>query len=219
VVGSDGRTLEVQIRTRDMHHRAELGLPRTGVTKRDKEADVAFESKLACSDLSWNGALTLRSKEFVDTLKMEILEDRVYVFTPRESVGPAGWLYSDRLCLHIHTDIGHRCRGAKVNGQLVPLTYTLKTAIRSRSSRRSRADQVVTGCDPIWGTWISPEPAEDARWFREQDRDENIAFGREQLRRELKRLNLTDDIRFQDIAALFEYRSLDDFFAAVGAAI
>ena len=220
VVGPDGKTVEVQIRSREMHRRAELGIAahwryKEGGGKRD----IAFESKVAWirSLMDWRTDVE-DAKEFVDALKIEVLEDRVYVFTPKGQVRdlPAGSTPID-LAYYINTEVGNRCRGARVNGRLVPFTYQLRNGDQVEIITAKHGGPSRDWLRPDLGYVRSARSRQKIRrWFRLQDREENIVLGRDQLRRELRRLNLHDDIRHQDIAALFDYRSTDDLFAAIG---
>ncbi|HNS49818.1 MAG TPA: bifunctional (p)ppGpp synthetase/guanosine-3',5'-bis(diphosphate) 3'-pyrophosphohydrolase [Anaerolineae bacterium] len=220
VVGPDGRTLEVQIRTRDMHRRAELGIAAHWRYKEGtKNRDVAFESKVAWlrSLMDWRSDVE-DAREFVDALKAEVLAERVYVFTPKGQVLdlPAGSTSVD-FAYHIHTDVGHRCRGARVNGQIVPLTHTLVNGDQVEIITAKQGGPSRDWLRPDLGYVHSPRARQKIRaWFRQQDREQSILLGREQLRRELRRLNLSDDIRYQEIASLFDYKTLDDFFASIG---
>jgi GTP pyrophosphokinase len=220
VVGPEGKTIEVQLRSREMHRRAELGIAahwryKEGARKRD----VAFENKVAWirSLMDWRGDVE-DAKEFVDTLKTEVLEDRVYVFTPKGKVLdlPAGSTPID-FAYYIHTEVGHRCRGARINGRLLPLTYKLNNGDQVEIITAKHGGPSRDWLRKDLGYVRSARSRQKIRrWFRQQDREENIAFGREQLRRELKRLSLTRDVTYQDIANLFDYKSLDDLFAAIG---
>ncbi|MGD8517807.1 MAG: TGS domain-containing protein, partial [Anaerolineae bacterium] len=118
---------------------------------------------------------------------------------------------------YIHTEVGHRCRGARVNGRLVQLTRQLVSGDQVEIITAKRGGPSRDWLRPDLGYIRSARSRQKIRrWFRQQDRDDNIVFGREQLRRELKRLNLTDDVTYQEIAALFEYADVDDFLAAIG---
>jgi GTP pyrophosphokinase len=219
VVGPDGRTLEVQIRSRAMHRRAELGIAAHWRYKEGTKRDLAFESKVAWlrSLMDWRSDVE-DAKEFVDTLKIEVLEDRVYVFTPAGQVRdlPAGSTPID-FAYHIHTEVGNRCRGARVNGRLVQLTYRLQNGDQVEIITAKQGGPSRDWLRPDLGYVRSARSRQKIRrWFRQQDRDDNINFGREQLRRELKRLNLVDSVTYQEIASLFEYRDVDDLFAAIG---
>jgi RelA/SpoT family (p)ppGpp synthetase len=219
VVGPEGKTVEAQIRTREMHRRAELGIAAHWRYKEGSKRDVAFESKVAWlrSLMDWRSDVE-DAKEFVDTLKSDVLEDRVYVFTPKGKVLdlPAGSTPID-FAYYIHTEVGHRCRGARVNGRLVPLTYKLESGDQVEIITAKRGGPSRDWLRPDLGYVRSARSRQKIRrWFRQQDREENISFGREQLRRELKRLNLVDKVRYQDVANLLGYKSLDDLFAALG---
>jgi RelA/SpoT family (p)ppGpp synthetase len=220
VLGPEGRTVEVQIRTREMHRRAELGIAahwryKEGGSRRD----VAFENKVTWlrSLMDWRSDVE-DAREFVDTLKSEVLEDRVYVFTPKGQVLdlPVGSTPID-FAYYIHTEVGHRCRGARVNGRLVSLNHELENGDQVEIITAKRGGPSRDWLRSDLGYVRSARSRQKIRrWFRQQDREENIAFGREQLRRELKRLNLVDDVRQQDVATLFDYDDLDDFYAAIG---
>ncbi len=219
VVGPEGKTIEAQIRTREMHRRAELGIAAHWRYKEGTKRDLAFEGKVAWlrSLMDWRSDVE-DAQEFVDTIKSDVLEDRVYVFTPKGKVLdlPAGSTSID-FAYYIHTEVGHRCRGARVNGRLVPLTYKLKNGDQVEIITAKRGGPSRDWLNPHLGYIGSARSRQKIRrWFRDQNREENISFGREHLRRELKRLNLSDHIRYQEIAALFDYEDVDDFFAAIG---
>ncbi len=219
VVGPEGKTIEAQIRTREMHRRAELGIAAHWRYKEGTKRDLAFEGKVAWlrSLMDWRSDVE-DAQEFVDTIKSDVLEDRVYVFTPKGKVLdlPAGSTSID-FAYYIHTEVGHRCRGARVNGRLVPLTYKLKNGDQVEIITAKRGGPSRDWLNPHLGYIGSARSRQKIRrWFRDQNREENISFGREHLRRELKRLNLSDHIRYQEIAALFDYDDVDDFFAAIG---
>jgi (p)ppGpp synthase/HD superfamily hydrolase len=154
----------------------------------------------------------------VDTLKSDVLEDRVYVFTPKGQVLdlPAGSTPVD-FAYYVHTEVGHRCRGARVNGRLVQLTHKLQNGDQVEIITAKRGGPSRDWLNQHLGYVGSARSRQKIRrWFRDQNREENIAFGKEQLRRELKRLNLAGDIKYQEIAALFDYEDVDDLFAAIG---
>jgi GTP pyrophosphokinase len=219
VVGPEGKTVEAQIRSREMHRRAELGIAAHWRYKEGTRRDAAFENKVAWlrSLMDWRSDVE-DAREFVDSLKSDVLEDRVYAFTPRGQVMdlPAGSTPID-FAYYVHTEVGHRCRGARVNGRLVPLDYKLQNGDQVEIITAKQGGPSRDWLRPDLGYIRSARSRQKIRrWFRQQDREENIAFGREQLKRELKRLNLADDVRYLDIAGLFEYKSVDDFFAAIG---
>ena len=218
VVGPGGRTLEVQIRTGEMHRRAELGIASHWRYKEGLKRDLAYENKVTWlrSLMDWRSDVE-DAREFVDTLKIEVLEDRVYVFTPKGQVLdlPTGSTPVD-FAYRIHTEVGHRCRGARVNGRLVPLTHQLKSGDQVEILTTKRGGPSRDWLNSDLGYVHAARSRDKIRqWFRKQDREENITFGRDQLRRELKRLSL-DNVSYDEIAALFDYPTLDDFFAAIG---
>jgi GTP pyrophosphokinase len=219
VFGPEGKTIEAQIRSREMHRRAELGIAAHWRYKEGAKRDQAFENKVAWlrSLMDWRSDVE-DAREFVDTLKSDVLEDRVYVFTPKGQVLdlPAGSTPID-FAYYIHTEVGHRCRGARVNGRLVQLTYKLQNGDQVEIITAKRGGPSRDWMNPHLGYSGSARSRQKIRrWFRDQNREENIAFGREQLRRELKRLNLAGDMRYQEVAALFDYDDVDDLFAAIG---
>jgi GTP pyrophosphokinase len=219
VVGPEGRTVEAQIRTREMHRRAELGIAAHWRYKEGMRRDVAFESKVTWlrSLMEWRSDVE-DAREFMDSLKSDVLDDRVYVFTPKGKVLdlPAGSTPID-FAYYIHTEVGHRCRGARVNGKLVQLTHKLQNGDQVEIITAKRGGPSRDWLRADLGYVRSARSRQKIRrWFRHQDREENIAFGREQLKRELRRLNLAEEIRYQDVATLFDYKNLEDFFAAIG---
>ena len=218
-----GKTLEVQIRTRDMHEHAEYGIAahwryKEGVRENDREYErrVSFLRRLMEF-----GPEEEDPEFFVNTMKSDVLKDRVYAFTPKGDICdlPAGATPID-FAYHIHTDIGHRCRGARVHGRLVSLDYVLQTG-----------DQVEILTSRYGGPsldWLNPDlghvQTSRARnkiklWFRRQNRDRHLATGRDVLERELRRLGLLDSMSFEFVAGLFDYEKskLEDFLVKIGA--
>jgi GTP pyrophosphokinase len=218
VVGPDGKTLEVQIRTQEMHRMAELGIAAHWRYKEHAKRDTAFEAKIAWlrSLMDWRQDVT-DAWEFIDSLKTDVFQDRVYAFTPRGDVVdlPAGSTPID-FAYHIHTEIGHRCRGAKVNGRLVSLDYQLKTGDQVEILAAKRGGPSRDWLNPSLG-YIKTSRAQQKirQWFRRQDRTETVAQGRDILERELRRLGL-DQKRYEEIATLFKFDKTDDLLAAIG---
>lgn len=218
VIGPEGRPFEVQIRTWDMHRVAEFGIAAHWRYKEQIRRDLNLEAKIAwLRDAAEWRQDTHSASQFVESVKSDVFPERVYVFTPKGDIFDLsqGATPVD-LAYHIHTEIGHRCRGAKVNGRLVPLDYTLRTG-----------DQVEILTAKKGGPsrdWLNPElhylntaRARDKvrQWFRQQERSENIAQGRELLEKELRRLGL-DQRPFDEIAKVFKYENVDNFLAAIG---
>ncbi len=212
-----GRPMEIQIRTREMHEVAERGIAAHWQYKEQRQHDARFQEKIAWLRqlMEWRQDVT-DAAEFVDGMKTDVFHDRVYVFTPQGDVIdlPAGATPID-FAYAIHTELGHRCRGANIKGRLVPLDYKLQngdqiTIISAKQGGPSR-------------DWLNPNleyvATQRARskirnWLRKQGREENIARGRQMLEKEMKRLAIFDS--FETVAKLFNYEKVDDFLAAIG---
>jgi GTP pyrophosphokinase len=220
VIGPDRKVLEVQIRTRSMHEEAEYGVCAHWRYKgTDKQAsEDSYEQKIAWlrQVLEWHEELGGHPLE--DDLSGGVEEDRVYVFTPDGHIidFPQGSTPLD-FAYRVHTEIGHRCRGAKVNGRIVPLNYELKTADEV---------EILTGKhESPSRDWMSPAlgylktsraRAKVQHWFKLQARDQNVAEGRAVLDKEFRRLAM-DELDYDKLARKLNLTSLDDLYAAVGA--
>ncbi len=221
VIGPENKVLEIQIRTFAMHEEAELGVCahwRYKGTDTDGGRD-SYEQKIAWlrQVLEWHDELGGDVVPLQDDLR-GIDQDRIYVFTPEGHVVdlPKGATPLD-FAYRIHTDIGHRCRGAKVNNRIVPLNYHLNNADQV---------EVLTGKREMPSRdWLSPAlgylntaraRAKVQHWFKVQARDQNIAEGQALLDREFKRLALLD-LDFEALAQKLNMKTLDDLYAAVGA--
>jgi RelA/SpoT family (p)ppGpp synthetase len=218
VVGDDGNTLEVQIRTWEMHRIAEYGVAAHWRYKENGRRDEAFEAKIAWlrSLMEWRREAT-DATEFVDAMKTDIFQDQVYTFTPKGKLIdlPVGVTPID-FAYRVHTEIGHRCRGARVNGRLVSLDYQLKNGDQVEILTTRRGGPSRDWLNPALG-YIKTSRARSKirQWFRRQDREQNIARGREIVERELKRLGM-EHLGHEAVAQLFGHERLDDFHAAVG---
>ena len=192
VVGPQGKTFEVQIRTHDMHRQAELGVAAHWRYKEGGGQPAAFDRKIRfLRQLLEPGD---DGSELLDQIRDDVFEDRVYALSPKGDVVelPAGATPLD-FAYHVHTQVGHRCRGAKVNGRIVPLTYRVENGDQI---------EIITGSQPQPSRdWLSPRlgyiagprtRAKVRNWFRQQDRDQHLRQGREILERELARLNVRD---------------------------
>ncbi len=220
VIALDSKPLEVQIRTKDMHQVAEYGIAAHWRYKEGGKRDVEFEAKIAWLRrlIEWKDD-GYDAQEFVDTLKSDVFQDQVYVFTPKGDIIdlPAGATAID-FAYRIHTDIGHQCGGARVNDRLVPLSYQLQNGevvsiIRVKSRKGPSRDWLNQNLG-----FIKTAGARDKikQWFRREEREENIAHGRQMLEAELKRLGL-DNIKYETVASYFpKYEKLEDFLAAIG---
>ncbi len=223
VLDSGGKTLEVQIRTRDMHEHAEYGIAahwryKEGVRANDREYErrVSFLRRLMEF-----GPEEEDPEHFVSTMKSDVLKDRVYAFTPNGDICdlPAGATPID-FAYHIHTDIGHRCRGARVHGRLVSLDYVLQTGDQVEILTSRHGGPSLDWLNPNLGhVQTSRARSKIKLWFRRQDRDRHLATGRDVLERELRRLGLLDSMSFEFVAGLFEFEKsrVDDFLARIGA--
>ncbi len=218
VVGDDGKTLEVQIRTWEMHHTAEYGIAAHWRYKEGGKRDKAFEARIAWLRLLiewWKE--TTDADEFVDAMKTDIFQDRVYTFTPKGKLIdlPIGATPID-FAYYVHTEIGHRCQGARVNGKLISLDYQLKNGDQVEILTARRGGPSRDWLNPALG-YIKTSRARGKirQWFRRQDREQNITQGREIVERELKRLGM-EHLGHEAVARLFNYEKPDDFHAAVG---
>lgn len=220
VVSLDGRPLEIQIRTHEMHQIAEYGVAAHWRYKEGKKADLKFDAKVAWLRqlMDWQKDVVGGAQEFVESLKSDAFQDQVYVFTPKSEIKelPTGATPLD-FAYRIHTDVGHKCVGAKVNGRMVSLDYRLQNGdiveiITARGSKGPSRDWL----NPNLGYINTSNAREKIRqWFRKQQREENIARGKELVEKELKRLGLAH-MKLEDIPGHFKHERLDDFLAAVG---
>jgi GTP pyrophosphokinase len=218
VIGPEGKTVEVQIRTHDMHESSELGVAAHWRYKEGAKQDKGFDDKIAWlrSLLEWKDELA-EASEFVDQFKSEVFSERVYVFTPKGNIVDlqAGSTPLD-FAYHIHTDIGHRCRGAKVNGQIVPLTSALKTGDRVEVLTVKEGGPSRDWLSPHLGYLQSSKARSKVQtWFKLQNHDANVAAGRQTLEREFQRLGLTD-VNYEKLASRFDFNQVDGFLAALG---
>lgn len=216
VIGPGGKTLEVQIRTVDMHRHAELGIAAHWRYKEGGQAGGAFDRKIHV--LRQLLEPSERDSDLLEQIRDDVFEDRVYAITPKGDVVdlPMGATPLD-FAYHVHTQVGHRCRGAKVNGRIVPLTYRLNNG---------DSVEIITGSNPQPSRdWLSPQlgylAASRSRtkvrnWFRVQDRDLNLRQGREIVERELARLNVKDE-PLETLARELNFPDVDALFVALGA--
>ncbi len=218
VIGPEGRPLEIQIRTWEMHRVAEYGIAAHWRYKEHTKRDLSVEAKIAWlrQVSEWRQDVTDAS-EFVASLKSDVLPERVYVFTPKGDIVdlPQGATPVD-FAYYIHTEIGHRCRGAKVNGRLVPLDTQLRTGEKIEILTAKKGGPSRDWMSPQLGYINTARARSKVRqWFKKQERKENIAEGRSVLEKELHRLGL-EQRPFDQIAKLFKYEDVDTFLAAIG---
>ncbi len=221
VIASEGKPLEIQIRTHAMHQVSEVGIAAHWRYKEGSRSDREYDAKLAWLRqlMDWQREVS-DATEFVEGIKLDIFQDQVFVFTPRGDVKdlPAGSTPLD-FAYRIHTDVGHRCIGSKVNNRLVPLDYRLKNG---------DIVEIVTtkGAHGPSRDWLNVVRTSHARekiraWFKRQERDDNIVHGRESLERELRRLarksiQAVGHDKILEVGRQYAYESLDDFYAAIG---
>jgi GTP pyrophosphokinase len=222
VIGPEGKILEVQIRTRDMDEEAELGVCAHWRYKgSDRQAGLAssYEEKIAWlrQVLDWHEE-TGDLRNLAEQFSTAVAQDRVYVFTPDgDVVNLAQGATPLDFAYHVHTEVGHSCRGAKVNGSIVPLTYELQTGERVQILTGKEASPRRDWLQPGLGyIRTSRARAKVQQWFRAQAREENVDAGRRLLEREFKRLALTS-IDYKRVANRVQLGSVEDMFAAAGA--
>jgi GTP pyrophosphokinase len=228
VIGPEGRPLEIQIRTREMHDLAEFGIAahwmyKEGDRVAGSKGGPGSEGKLKWlrSLLDWQQDMN-DPKEFMETLKVDLFEDEVFVFTPKGEVKSlaAGATPLD-FAYEIHTDVGHRCVGAKVNGKIVPLSYALRSGdiVEVLTSKRERGPS---------RDWLSLVKTTRARnkikaWFKAESRKDTEHTGRELLQEHLKKQGLpaqkiVGSPLLADVIREMGFRKADDFYIALGAA-
>jgi GTP pyrophosphokinase len=206
--------LEVQIRTWEMHREAEYGIAAHWRYKEGGRVDRSFEEKLAWlrETMAWRQEVS-DDRAYVETVKTEVFHDRVYVFTPKGDIKdlPAGATPVD-FAYSIHSEVGHRCIGARVNGRWVPLSYRLRTGdvVEILTAKGEK------GPSRDWLSFVvSPSArAHIRRWFKRRERTESIARGREMLEREFRRLGM--DLDLKDLTQRLGYANSDDLLAAIG---
>jgi guanosine-3',5'-bis(diphosphate) 3'-pyrophosphohydrolase len=220
VITHTGEPLEVQIRTHEMHTIADYGVA-AHWTYKERNGDARFDQKLSWLRLlmEWQKEVT-DAESFVDAVKVDIFQDEVFVFSPKGDVYnlPAGSTPVD-FAYRVHTEVGHRCIGAKVNGRMVPLDYEL---------RNGEIVEILTTKSPHgpsrdWLNFVKSASARERirKWFKSQTREENVAKGRDLLERELHRMHrLTvgqlPDGKLEEMAAHYKYATPEDFLAAIG---
>ena len=218
VVGPGGHNLEIQIRTEEMHQHAELGVAAHWRYKEGGGGDAGYEEKIAWlrQVLEWKDEED-SAADFVDRFKSEAFHDRVYVLTPQgriidlpQGATPLDFAYA------VHTEVGHRCRGAKVNGRIVQLTYTLKNGEQVEVLTTRHGGPSRDWLNTHLGYMKSSRSRSRVRsWFKRQDYEHNVTAGRSILERELHRLGI-NDMPIEKLASRFKHRQVDEFLEAVG---
>jgi len=229
VIGPEGRPLEIQIRTRGMHDLAEFGIAAHWMYKEaPPRADAGGGPRDGDGKLKWLRSLmdwqqdTTDPREFMETLKVDLFEDEVFLFTPKGEVKSlaAGSTPLD-FAYEIHTDVGHRCVGAKVNGKIVPLSYQLRSGdiVEVLTSKRER------GPSRDWLALVKTTRARNKikAWFKAESRRDTEHTGREQLQDALRKQGLpaqklVGSPLLADVIREMGFRKGDDFYIALGAA-
>jgi GTP pyrophosphokinase len=217
VVGPEGKAVEVQIRTHEMHQQAELGFAAHWRYKEGARHDPRYDEKIAWlrQILDWKEDV-VDAEELAEQFKTALFEDAVYVFTPQGKVIdlPKGSTPID-FAYHVHTDLGHRCRGAKVDGAIVPLNYQLKNAQRVEIVAAKQGGPSRDWLNPALGYLRSPRGRTKVRqWFKSQEHDAALAQGRALLEQEIRRQGL-GAINFEKVAEKFGYPRLEEFLLAL----
>jgi GTP pyrophosphokinase len=205
------------VRTEEMHQHSEHGVAAHWRYKEGRRADRAFDAKIAWlrQVLAWKNEVL--DHEVADKAKRGLFEDTIYVLTPQGRVVdlPAGSTPID-FAYHVHTDLGHRCRGAKVDGQMVPLTYKLQNAQRVEIMSVKQGGPSRDWLAKDSGYLASPRAMAKVRaWFRREDLEKDMASGRAALDKELHRLGALNEPH-ERIAAACGYPKLEEFLAALG---
>jgi GTP pyrophosphokinase len=229
VIGPEGRPLEIQIRTREMHDLAEFGVAAHWMYKDDLAGrsgtpagrDADGKLKWLRSLLDWQQDLA-DPREFMESLKVDLFEDEVFVFTPKGEVKSlASGATPLDFAYEIHTDVGHRCVGAKVNGRIVPLSYQLRSGdiVEILTSKRER------GPSRDWLALVRTTRARNKikAWFKAESRKDTEHSGREQLQEQLRKQGLpaqkiVGSPLLADVIREMGFRKAEDFYIALGGA-
>jgi GTP pyrophosphokinase len=227
VIGPDGKSVEIQIRTHEMHQRAEFGVAAHWLYKQNIRTGQQASGRSSTSEMAWLERIndwqqeTSDSDEFLDSLRFEIGAKEVYVFTPQgkviglpQSATPVDFAYS------IHTDVGHRTMGAKVNGRLVPLETKLQNGDTVEIFTSKNPD---AGPKQDWLAFVASPRARNKirQWFSKERRDEAIELGKDQVAKEMRKVNMpmSRDIvqeAFATVASTLRYVDVSGLYAAVG---
>jgi guanosine-3',5'-bis(diphosphate) 3'-pyrophosphohydrolase len=218
VIYDDGKPLEVQIRTPEMDQNAEYGIAAHWRYKEGTPRDVSYEQRVSWLRrlMDWRQDVD-DAQEFVDGMKTDVFQDRVYVFTPRGDIIdlPSGSTPID-FAYHVHTEIGHRCRGAKVNSKLVTLDFALKTGDQVEILTSKQGGPSRDWLNPSLGLVKTQRGRSKIKqWFKRQDYEQNLTQGKLILERELRRLGL-NEVNLEQLVHELDYRTVDDFYVGLG---
>ena len=218
VIWDDGKPLEVQIRTPEMHQNAEYGIASHWRYKEGTKLDKSYEQRinLLRNMMEWRSDVN-DATEFVESMRSDVFQDRVYVFTPRGDIidMPAGSTPLD-FAYHVHTDIGHRCRGARINGKLVPLHHELRTGDQVEILTAKRGGPSRDWLNSNLGLVKTQRAKSKIRqWFKKENHQQNLAQGRLLLERELQRLGIPQ-VNFEAMARDLDFKTPDEMFVDLG---
>ncbi|MEK7246869.1 MAG: bifunctional (p)ppGpp synthetase/guanosine-3',5'-bis(diphosphate) 3'-pyrophosphohydrolase, partial [Chloroflexota bacterium] len=220
VMALNTQPLEVQIRTYDMHRAAEFGIAAHWRYKEGGKRDSHYEEQLTWLRqlLDWQRDIA-EADDMVEAVKTDIFQDQVYIFTPKGEIKdlPAGSTPLD-FAYRIHTDLGHRCVGAKVNGRLVSLNFTLKNGevveiLTSKSSKGPSRDWMNQNLGYLRTTHAREKVRQ---WFKKQERAENVARGKEMIEKELARMGTSLSEMQADLLRMFKFEDTEELFLRVG---
>ena len=218
VVGPDGKVLEIQVRTHEMHQHAELGVAAHWRYKEAVKGDPALDNKISWlrNVLEWKDELA-DAADLAEYFKTDLFQDMVYVVTPQGRVVdlPRGSTPVD-FAYHLHSELGHRCRGAKVNGHIAPLTHALSNGQRVEIITVKEGGPSRDWLNPALG-YIKTNRARTKvrQWFNNRQLDEAVAHGRAVLEKDLQRLGKTGQ-NLEELAAKLEFVGVNELFAALG---
>ncbi len=224
VLGPQGKTVEIQIRTRQMHEDAELGVAahwkyKEGPGVSNSRGAAGHEERIAWLRklITWQEEMA-DSGEMLEEVRSQVFDDRVYVFTPKGDVVdlPAGSTPLD-FAYHIHSDIGHRCIGAKISGRIVPFTYQLQMGDQIEIITQKQPNPSRDWLNPNLGYITTSRGRSKVHaWFRKQDRDKNIVAGRQILDNELSQLDISMREAEKILLPRYNVGSQDELLAMIG---
>lgn len=218
VIYSDGKTLEVQIRTSEMNQNAEFGIAAHWMYKEKKPFSDTYQQRINWLRklMDWKQDVD-DAQEFVDGMKSDVFEDRVYVFTPRGDIIdlPRGSTPID-FAYHVHTEIGNRCRGAKVNGKLVSLDYHLQTGDQLEILTSKHGGPSRDWLNINLGLVKTQRARSKIRqWFKKQDEEQNLNQGRNILDKEFRRLGL-ENVNIENLAHSLDLKNEEELYISLG---
>ena len=219
ILGPEGKTIEIQIRTKDMHEDSELGVAAHWKYKEGGASRSGYDEKITWLRklLDWQEEMS-DSGEMLDELRSQVFDDRVYAFTPRGDVVdlPMGATPLD-FAYHIHSEVGHRCIGAKVAGRIVPFTHKLQMGDQVEIITSKEPNPSRDWLNPSMGFVTSGRArAKINAWFRKQSREKNLEAGREILEAELSKIGATFKDAQQYALKRFNVNSADELYVGIG---